>query len=415
MKKLSDKELIFVKNLFLTTVLGGIIGILNYLFNIFIARFTDQNTFSIFSSALGIIYLLQIPAVAIQALVTKAVAKNKTKDLNHFKWYSFFIFTIIGVAFSIIFFLSRNIVTDLASIPSETIFFLALTFLFAFISPVPKGLLLGLEKITTVNLVFLFETILRFAIGALAIKLDGSIPLLILANSVPAILTTIFIMPLVKFEKEYREKVNIDFKELILMALSFFLLTTPFTIALILVNPSFRAEYAAITLLGKLVYFASIMTASVMFARLTNESIERDRKRSLMMSLGLSILIGLSLSLIFFLFKDFVILISVGEQYLNAANYIGVYALCMTGFAATYMIANFFISKGAYRYLYVLLFATVIQILSFVFRNDSLYMVMQNQIVVYLTLTVLTFIYLIFNLKKINNGKREKEINKGEV
>lgn len=411
MKKLSSKELLFVKNLFFTTILGGIIGILNYLFNIFVARYTDQNIFSIFSSALGIIYLLQIPAVAIQAFVTKIVANEKEKDLNRFKWYSFIVFTLIGIVFSIIFFLSKNSVANLANIPVETVLFFALTFLFAFITPVPKGLLLGLEKIKTVNLILLFETILRFAMGALAIKLGGSISILILANSLPAMLTTIFIMPFVKFKKENKEKIKIDFKELTLISISFLLLTTPFTLPLILVNPSFRAEYGAVTLLGKLVYYASIITASVMFARVSNEKVEKGRKRSLIISLVLSVSIGLTLSLFFFLFKEFVVSMSVGEQYLTVSNYIAIYALCMTGFAATYMITNFFISKGEYQYLYILLLGTVLQIVSFVVRNDTLDMVMQNQIVVYSVLTVLTFVSLLFNFKKINDERKKGENN----
>jgi O-antigen/teichoic acid export membrane protein len=411
MKKLSSKELLFVKNLFFTTILGGIIGILNYLFNIFVARYTDQNIFSIFSSALGIIYLLQIPAVAIQAFVTKIVANEKEKDLNHFKWYSFIVFALIGIVFSTIFFLSKNSVANLANIPVETVLFLALTFLFAFITPVPKGLLLGLEKIKTVNLILLFETILRFAMGALAIRLGGSISILILANSLPAMLTTIFIVPFVKFKKENKEKIKIDFKELTLISISFLLLTTPFTLPLILVNPSFRAEYGAVTLLGKLVYYASIITASVMFARVSNEKVEKGRKRSLIISLVLSVSIGLTLSLFFFLFKDFVVSMSVGEQYLAVSNYIAIYALCMTGFAATYMITNFFISKGEYQYLYILLLGTVLQIVSFVVRNDILDMVMQNQIVVYSVLTVLTFVSLLFNFKKINDERKKGENN----
>lgn len=411
MKKLSNKELVFVKNLFFTTILGGIIGILNYLFNIFVARYTDQNIFSIFSSALGIIYLLQIPAVAIQAFVTKIVANESGKDLNRFKWYSFGIFTLIGIVFSIIFFLSKNSVANLANIPVETVLFLALTFLFAFITPVPKGLLLGLEKIKTVNLILLFETILRFAMGALAIKLEGSISILILANSLPSLITTIFIMPFVKFKKESKENIKIDFKELTLISISFLLLTTPFTLPLILVNPSFRAEYGAVTLLGKLVYYASIITASVMFARVSNEKVEKGRKRSLIISLVLSVSIGLTLSLFFFLFKDFVVSMSVGEQYLAVSNYIAIYALCMTGFAATYMITNFFISKGEYQYLYILLLGTVLQIVSFVVRNDTLDMVMQNQIVVYSVLTVLTFVSLLFNFKKINDERKKGENN----
>ena len=411
MKKLSSKELLFVKNLFFTTILGGIIGILNYLFNIFVARYTDQNIFSIFSSALGIIYLLQIPAVAIQAFVTKIVANEKEKDLNHFKWYSFIVFALIGIVFSTIFFLSKNSVANLANIPVETVLFLALTFLFAFITPVPKGLLLGLEKIKTVNLILLFETILRFAMGALAIRLGGSISILILTNSLPAMLTTIFIVPFVKFKKENKEKIKIDFKELTLISISFLLLTTPFTLPLILVNPSFRAEYGAVTLLGKLVYYASIITASVMFARVSNEKVEKGRKRSLIISLVLSVSIGLTLSLFFFLFKDFVVSMSVGEQYLAVSNYIAIYALCMTGFAATYMITNFFISKGEYQYLYILLLGTVLQIVSFVVRNDTLDMVMQNQIVVYSVLTVLTFVSLLFNFKKINDERKKGENN----
>lgn len=411
MKKLSNKELVFVKNLFFTTILGGIIGIFNYLFNIFVARYTDQNIFSIFSSALGIIYLLQIPAVAIQAFVTKIVANESGKDLNRFKWYSFGIFTLIGIVFSIIFFLSKNSVANLANIPVETVLFLALTFLFAFITPVPKGLLLGLEKIKTVNLILLFETILRFAMGALAIKLEGSISILILANSLPSLITTIFIMPFVKFKKESKENIKIDFKELTLISISFLLLTTPFTLPLILVNPSFRAEYGAVTLLGKLVYYASIITASVMFARVSNEKVEKGRKRSLIISLVLSVSIGLTLSLFFFLFKDFVVSMSVGEQYLAVSNYIAIYALCMTGFAATYMITNFFISKGEYQYLYILLLGTVLQIVSFVVRNDTLDMVMQNQIVVYSVLTVLTFVSLLFNFKKINDERKKGENN----
>ena len=409
MKKLSKKEVTFLKNLFLTTILGGIIGVLNYLFNIFVARYTDKDIFSVFSSALGIIYLLQIPATAIQSLMTKQVAKNKENNLNYFKWYSLLVFSILGIIFSLVLFFFKNPISQSATIPINTIVFLALTFLFAFISPVPKGLLLGQEKISTVNIILLLETILKFTMGVVAIKMDDPVPLLILANSLPAILSTIVITPFIKFKSKSTKRIDIDYKELLLMSISFFLLTTPFTLPLILVNPIFRAEYGAVTLLGKLVYFASVITASVMFARLSNEDIEKDRKRSLYFSLALSGLIGISLSFFFFLFKNFVISMSVGEQYLNVANYIGFYALCMTGFALTYMIANYFITKGSYKFLFILLFATILQVVSFLFRNESLSMVMQNQIVIYTILTLLTFVYLIFNLRSIENKKTKKE------
>lgn len=406
-KKLSSKELLFVKNLFLTTVLGAIIGILNYLFNIFIARYTDQNIFSIFSSTLGITYLIQIPAVAIQALITKGVAQNKEKNLNRYKWQSLFVFTLLGIFFSLLFFLNKKLVSDVASIPPETIFFLSLSFLFAFISPIAKGLLLGLEKIVTVNMVLLAETILRFLIGAIAIKMGGSLSLLILASSVPAMLSTIIVLPLIKFDKSKSEELKINFKEFFLITISFLLLTFPYTIDLILVNPSFRAEYAAISLLGKLVYFAAIATSSVLFARLSNEKEDSDQKRSLSISLALASFIGLFLSSIFFIFSDHIVTLTVGSQYLEISKYLGVFGLCMTGFAFVYMVANFFVSRGSFSYLYILFFTTVLQVAFFLTRNDSLDMVIQNQIVVYIFLISGTLMYLLINFKSIKNGEEE--------
>jgi O-antigen/teichoic acid export membrane protein len=410
-KKLSDTQIVFIKNLFLTTVLGGIIGILNYLFNIFVARYTTQEIFSTFSAALGLVYLVQIPATAIQSVVTKEVARNKGKDLNRYKWYSLGIFSLLGIIFSTLFFLARNSIADLANIPVETMLYLTITLFFAFTSPTGKGFLLGKEKIGTVNLILLLETILRFGMGALAISMGGSIPILILANSLPAMLTTLFILPLVKFKKEEvinkEEKIKIDFKELILIASAFLFLSGPFMLSMPLVNPEFRAEFSAISVLGRLVYFAAVMTASVLFARITNESDEGSQKKSLLISLLLSISIGGAISIIFFLFKNLVVNLTVGEQYSMIGEYIGGFGLSMTAFAFVYMCTNYFISKGDYKYILIPFIGTVLQIASFMFRNDTLDMVMLNQTVIYGFMAITTTIYLLFKLRKIKNGEEK--------
>jgi O-antigen/teichoic acid export membrane protein len=410
-KKLSDTQIVFIKNLFLTTVLGGIIGILNYLFNIFVARYTTQEIFSTFSAALGLVYLVQIPATAIQSVVTKEVARNKGKDLNRYKWYSLGIFSLLGIIFSTLFFLARNSIADLANIPVETMLYLTITLFFAFTSPTGKGFLLGKEKIGTVNLILLLETILRFGMGALAISMEGSIPILILANSLPAMLTTLFILPLVKFKKEEvinkEETIKIDFKELILIASAFLFLSGPFMLSMPLVNPEFRAEFSAISVLGRLVYFAAVMTASVLFARITNESDEGSQKKSLLISLLLSISIGGAISIIFFLFKNLVVNLTVGEQYSMIGEYIGGFGLSMTAFAFVYMCTNYFISKGDYKYILIPFIGTVLQIASFMFRNDTLDMVMLNQTVIYGFMAITTTIYLLFKLRKIKNGEEK--------
>ena len=412
MFKFESKERTFLLHLFLTTFLGGVVGILNYAFNILIARYTSKEIFGIFSAALGIIYLSQISGMSIQSLVTKTVAKNKENDLNQYKWNTTISFAIIGVVASIIFFLFKVPISQLASIPKELILYLALAIIFAFISPVSKGLLLGQEKVITVNLLLLAETVMKFIIGIVAIKIGGNISLLIVANAIPPFLTTLFIIPMIKFEKKKDTEVKNNWKEFLLMTLSFLLLTMPFTIDLVLVNSSFRAEYSSLSLLGKIVYFACVTTSAVLFARLSNESSFTKQKKSLFLSILLSLFIGLFLSLIYFFLGEKIISLSVGDSYLKINTYLGMFGLCMTGYSIVYMVANFFIARGTYSYIWVLLSASILQITLFSTRNNYLYEVVQNQVILYTCLTLSTILFLLFNFKRNRN---EENKSSGEL
>lgn len=400
------KDIGFIRNLFLTTILGGIIGVLNYLFNLFVVRYANQDIFSVFTASLGIIYIVQIPATSIQTLLTKIVAKNDRNNLQRYKWSSLFSFGVIGIVASLIFFLSREPISSLASIPLDTVIYLAITLLTSFISPIYKAFLLGEERIVSFNLLMLLETILKFGVGAIAIKMGGNIPLLILANSLPSILTSILVLPIIKVNSSGKRIKN-NYKEFFLITLFILFLTLPYTVDLILVNANFRAEYGSISLLGKLVYFSCIMTASVMLARVSNEKVEKNRRRSLVISLVLALCVGLVISFAYFIMTDFVIKLTIGEQYLSVGKYLGVFGLCMTGFAIVYMIANYFISQNTYSYIFILIVISILQIVLFRYRNSSLDLVIENQLIVYGILTLVTVVFLIYKLKISNYAEKE--------
>lgn len=400
------KDIGFIRNLFLTTILGGIIGVLNYLFNLFVVRYTNQDIFSVFTASLGIIYIVQIPATSIQTLLTKIVAKNDRNNLQRYKWSSLFSFGVIGIVASLIFFLSREPISSLASIPLDTVIYLAITLLTSFISPIYKAFLLGEERIVSFNLLMLLETILKFGVGAIAIKMGGNIPLLILANSLPSILTSILVLPIIKVNSSGKRIKN-NYKEFFLITLFILFLTLPYTVDLILVNANFRAEYGSISLLGKLVYFSCIMTASVMLARVSNEKVEKNRRRSLVISLVLALCVGLVISFAYFIMTDFVIKLTIGEQYLSVGKYLGIFGLCMTGFAIVYMIANYFISQNTYSYIFILIVISILQIVLFRYRNSSLDLVIENQLIVYGILTLVTVVFLIYKLKISNYAEKE--------
>ena len=392
---------LFVKNLLLTSVFGGLIGALNYAFNIFVARFTTLEIFGIYSAVLGIIYLIQIPALSIQALVTKVVAREKSFNLNSYKWNIFLQFTALGIVFGFLFLLLKENISNIATIPSDLIIYLAITFVLAFMSPISKGLLLGKERIFTVNLLLLFEAILRFVIGYLAVKTDAPLPWLILCCAVPSVITTLVALPLINLKGNGEKRnIPIDFKDLFLATVSFLLLTIPYTLDLILVNPEFRAQYSGVSLLGKLVYFAAITIASVMFARISNLTKKAEITKSLLVALSLSVIIGLGTTAVLVLFKDTIISASIGDKYLSVAPYLWIFGLCMTGYALVYMVANYFITQKYYVYIFVLLVCSLLQVYLFSIRNESLEMVIVNQVIVYLVLTLGTFGMLTLNLRK---------------
>ena len=410
MKKLSSKETLFVRNILLTVVLGGLIGFLNYLFNIYVARYTSETIFGIFSASMGIIYLLQIPAISIQTILTKTVGQQKDVSWNGFKLKSFLIFSILGILFSTLFYIFRDSVVSIANIPKESILPLTLVFFFAFITPIPKGILLGKEKIISVNLLLLLETIAKFVIGYIGIKMGGDINILILSNALPGIVFGLIALFLIKKENiESKKKHTINYSELGLITLSFLLISAPYTLDLILVNPLFRAEYSALTLIGKVVFFASTTISSVMFARLVNQKKDSNEVRTLLISLLTTLLIGFGISLFLFVFKNSIAELVFNSKYNGIASLMPLYGVCMTLYAFVYMSTNYLISKGSYWFISIFFSITVLQIFLFDIFNNTLNVVIRNQIILYVLLFFLICLNLYINInfkKKINDKNK---------
>ncbi|HCC68005.1 TPA: hypothetical protein DEP90_02235 [Patescibacteria group bacterium] len=400
--KIGPKVKKYIIHLLLTTVFGGVIGLLNYLFNIGLARFSSEEVFSIYAAAIGLIYLIQIPTISIQSIITKSIGESKDGDISRFKVKSFLIFTLMGIGFGIIFLIFTPLIANTASIPEYVIPSLAITLTLAFITPISRGILLGKERIVTVNLILFVETVFKFVLGYLAIKIGSNINLLILANSLPAFLSCIVILPLIKTNRLNKRKIKINFKELLLITIGFLLLSVPYTVDLILVPTQFRAEYAALSLIGKLVYFASITIAAVMFARLSNQRNKRDELKTLGITIGVTSLIGFGMTVGIFLFKDLIINFAFGGKYAEISTYFILFGFCMSLYAITFLLANFFFSKGSYWYISILLLVTVLQIILFKYLSTDIGSVVRNQVVVYVTLLVLTLFYLLLRKKERN-------------
>ena len=399
----------YVLNLLLTTVFGGVIGFINYLFNVFIARFTPETVFALYSTAIGLIYLIQIPAASIQNILTKGVGESKKGNISKLKNNSIVIFSVIGIVISLLFFFLIPVLTDPTQISRELILPLTITLILSFLSPISKGLLLGKEKIILVNSILFGETLLRFLIGFIGIRMGGDINVLILASAIPAFLSFLIAIPFIKSPKSYKKKIKIPYRELILMTISLLLLSAPYTLDLILTPGPLKAQYGALSLIGKIVYFSSVTVAFVMFSRLSNEKSEKEEFKTLGITVFLTFLIGIIASLFLFLFKDLIIDLAFGGRYSEVSIYFAVFGLVMSAYAVVFMFANFFFSRDSYWYIGILLFITVLQVYLFRFNTSDLFSIVRNQVIVYCLLLFLTILYFIFNFIVKRNGKKDKK------
>lgn len=408
LSKYFSGEKTFLKNVLITIVVGAFVSFLNYLFNIYLARNLEDTNFGMYNAALGIIYLVQIPAVAIQTAITKKVAEKKDFNLEKFKIQSILQLSLVAVILSVTFILLGEHIASIANIPEKYILPLGIALFGSLISPIPKGFLLGIERITTLNVILLLETILKFVMGYYAISMSMDITIPILANIIPALITLLVIMPFVKTGKEEipQTKVTIPYKGVALLFLTFLLLNTPFTLDLILVNPEVRAQYGALSLVGKIVYFASITIAGVMISRLANQR-DEERKKTLLISLGITALTGLSISFVYLLLPEYIVHIVFGGMYTEIIPYIGMYGVAMTLFSVSYMVINSLLIKDSYIHIYFLSFLLVLQLLLYKLHNITLYDAFINQLIVYGVLFVFIFLILIFYFFKKNGDKKE--------
>ncbi|KKP63700.1 MAG: hypothetical protein UR61_C0066G0005 [candidate division WS6 bacterium GW2011_GWE1_34_7] len=403
-----NKDRVFVNNILITIFIGVIVNFLNYLFNIFLARNLDSTDFSVYNAAIGIITLIQIPAIAIQTAITKKVASNKNFNLERFKLHSTIQLGIVALVLSSIFFLLGDYISDIANIQTKYILPLTIVVFGAIVSPVAKGFLLGLERILAFNMVLLLETILKFALGFVAIYLATDISLPILAFALPPIFTLILILPFVKTGKEIHPKteLRLNYKNVSLIFLTFLLLNIPFTLDLILANPDVRASYGALSLMGKIVYFGAVTIASLMISKLANSK-KQLRRKTLVISLAVSGLTGICISILYLIFTKEIVNIVFDGMYIEIVEYIVPYAIAMTIYALSYMVITSLLVDDSYLHIYFLLFLTVLQVILFRINNESLYDIFVNQLVIYGILGIFVFLILIFYIFK-NNGKNPK-------
>ena len=154
--------------------------------------------------------------------------------------------------------------------------------------------------------------------------------------------------------------------------------------------------YAAASLLGKIIFFASLSIAMVMFPKVS-EAYDRksvkDVKRILNTSLIIIFLMSVGGIGFYFLFPEFVVSVLFGAGFLSITNILWPFAVVYGMFSLIYSLSMYNLSIHRYSFIYFIFIMNVIEIILIVLYHDSLKMVLSMVSVVLLILLFFLLIY----------------------
>ena len=393
-------------------IMLGIFNILNYVFQMSMARLLGPADYGILAVLMSIVYIFGIPSEAIQTVITRYTSKlgikkenGKIKDILYrslkkvffFSFIAFIVFTILSL------FLSKMLKIDF--------WLLALTGLFIFYVfgvPVMRGVLQGKKRFLDLGFNMAVESFGKVIFSILLVllgwKVYGAITGLVVGGIAALLLAFLSVKDVISSKTKRNSDLSgvyrYNFPVLIGITSIVLIYSLDVILARIFFSPELAGKYAFVSLIGKVVLFSSFAISKAMFP-IASENFERGKKtRSILKkSIFLVLLISIVMLFLCLLIPEEVIrVISLGSlQYIGASGILFFVSLAFSFTALTNVIINYALSINRIRQSSLTLLAFVILevVLLSVFNSN-----LREFVISLLVVNFLMFIYSLWLVKK---------------
>lgn len=389
---------------------------LAFILNLFLARSLTYSDYGVFTSLLSLITLFTIPTLSFNTVILRFISKyfalNENEHASYFYKRMLLYIGILSVSIFILFFFLSGFISNFLKITDTRLIILT-------------GFIVAVSYVSVVNTSVL-QSLLRFkymsfiSVTSGLIKLFGGMGLVYLGYRVFGGLWAIFFMyfitlifgffPLKKIIIRHSEKIKFPHKEVFIYALpasvaviSIFSLISS---DVILVKHFFSAEvaglYGGLSVVGKVIFFFTAPIPSVMFPLLVKKHVKNESFNNVFyLSLLGVIVLSLGITLVYFLFPNFIIQLFLGgREYLKVSGYLGLFGLYISLFSVLNLLISFFLSIKKTEISYFLLIGAVSQIiLIYLFHSNLLQVISVSMLVCSLLIISLLLYYAKFILQ----------------
>ncbi len=187
--------------------------------------------------------------------------------------------------------------------------------------------------------------------------------------------------------------------------------TSFFTTDVILVKHFLSAHdagiYAALSTLGKIIFFASSPIAGTMFPIITQRfSKGESYSKVLLAAIGATAAISFGVCFLYLMFPKFAVEALYGAKYLSASQNLIWMGLFMAFYAISYLLTNYYLSVGKIGMVYFPLVAAALQIVGIAIWHGSIGIVIKISLFLMILLTLVLGSFLRYNL---NYAKKDEK------
>jgi len=396
-------------------VLFNIFNVLNFVFQVSMARMLGPEDFGVLATLMLFMYFLAIPADGIQLVATKYASRfysNKENGKIKFFLGEFF---RMGTKWSFIVFIFLIPVFFVLSNLLKINFFLFLlvgtTIFSVFLVPSVRGVMQGMKKFNSLGMSFIFEGATRIIIAVFLVffgwKVYGAVIGIILSTFLPFIIAFIPLKEMSHSEKKetdvskiYKQSPTILYVLLIIM---FFQSIDIFLVRLFFVNTSeaIVGQYAVANQIGKMIFFGTLAISRVMFPISSEKFASKGQTKSIVMkSLGIVALLCIGSLFVLAIFPKLVLGILYGGDYLAVSNIIFNIGLAFSFLSLANLVLLYAVSIDKKIKLWHGLIFVIVQTGLLYFFRGSLYQFSIGMILSGFFLFIGSWIIFMFNFKE---------------
>lgn len=384
----------------------GFLNFGNYLYHLVTARLLGNAGYGELESLISLLYILSIPLLTLTIVIVKFVSKYKGKNdyVSISQLYFYFREKVIlfGLIFSLLLLLLSPILQSFLHLSSFWfIVILTANFFFSLLSMLGRSILQGLSNFLGMSITNFIETFSK-VITALVLVLVGYKVLGAFAGTaIGAMLGGIAALYIIS-RYHFKERGFKDASHIVKFSLPAFLttlgLTSLFTTDVVLARHFFpgvdSGNYAALSVMGKIIYFGVSPIMMVMFPFVSEHHAKGERySHFLFMSIGLTLLGALFVVALYFLIPGLMIELLPGKAYLSVAPLLGLFGVFITIYSLCYLLSNFYLSLHKSVISYVIMVIAGLQVFMIYMFHTSLLAIIQVNIAVVSVLLVLLLLY----------------------